>query len=256
MRIMQLPDINIVDFSNPSDIGGFVSLLYQTAGSIGMTSPGFKHTRESNEIRSLANKAVRKLDDYMPRMSAADALITINPYDFAHRLAYSTPADRKIRNGYVLKAFDAMIHGDKTVDEYAMFREIRLSVSNRDKSYYDKPLYWNSISLERWHKEATRGYKRSGLSDYDIINRVSILLESDLMAFEGSHQASFKIRLFEQHRHYLDSHTATDWQMLNTMSHLVNSSATYLSPADYHHYLSLLNTTNHPNYDRGHQNTD
>lgn len=237
----QLPDINTVDFSDPIDIGGFVSLLCQTAAIIGITLPDFKPTRESNEIRSLANKTVKILDSRMPLMSIADAFMTVNTYDFAYRLAYSTSADRKFLNIYVLKAFDAMVHGNKEVNEYAMFREIRRAVSRRDKSYFDKPLYWSCISLERWYREAIHGYEQSGLSDYDILNRVTILLESDLYAFEGLDQIKFKKRIFEQHRHYLDDHDAASWNLLNAINQFVMASCEFFSVDEFYNYKAMLN---------------
>jgi len=48
------------------------------------------------------------------------------------------------------------------------------------------------------------------LSDYDIISRVTMLLESDLFANEGRNQDQFKKSLEEQHCYYLDGYTAPD----------------------------------------------
>ena len=91
-----------------------------------------------------------------------------------------------------------MIHGDKDVDEYIMFRTIRKAVSQRDKAFFDKPLSWSCMALERWYKEAVKGYDNTMLSDYDIQSRINILLESDLYAYAGSNQDEFKQRLAKQ----------------------------------------------------------
>lgn len=209
MRLHSL-DIESVDFTDPVEIRGFVSHLCHLADDAGVSAPDFMPTRESSEIRSLAGKVVNKLDKQLPQMTVAEAFNTLSAYDFAHRLAYRTPADRKFINKIALRAFDAMIHGDKTVDEYEMYRHIRRCVALRDKDYLDKPLKWTCISLEYWYKEASRAYEHSALTDYDIINRVNILLESDLYAYEGHNQHQFKHHLVEQHRHYLDKYVATD----------------------------------------------
>ena len=208
MRLHSL-DIESVDFTDPVEIRGFVSHLCHLADDAGVSAPDFIPTRESSEIRSLAGKVVKKLDNQLPQMTAAEAFSTLSAYDFAHRLAYRTPADRKFINKIALRAFDAMIHGDKTVDEYEMYRHIRRCVAQHDKDYFDKPLKWTCISLEYWYKEASRAYEHSALTDYDIINRVNILLESDLYAYEGHNQHQFKHHLCEQHRSYLDGCNVT-----------------------------------------------
>ena len=131
-------------------------------------------------------------------------------YEFMHRIAFQCPAKPEELNKVKLAAFDAMIHGDKSVDEYVMFRAIRNAVRQRDKAFFDKPLTWSCISEERWHKEAVSGFDRTRLSDYDIISRVTILLESDLYAYEGRNQDQFKKSLAEQYSYYLDGFTAYD----------------------------------------------
>lgn len=201
-----MPDISLVDFTAPYDICGFVSQLCQVGENLGMSKPNYKPTRETNRIRHLADKVVRKLDDVMPGMSVADAFMVTSAYDLAHRFAYATPADHKLLNRYILGAFDSMIHGDKSVDEYAMHQAISQAIRRRDPAYFDKPLIWLTITDERWYNEAKRGFDTTTLSDYDIISRVSILLRTDLTAYEGRNQAQFKQTLASRHRHNLDSH--------------------------------------------------
>lgn len=226
-------DIESVDFTNPVEIRGLVSHLCRLADEAGMSTPDFKPTRESSEIRSLAGKIVKKLDNQLPQMPVAEAFNTLSAYDFAHRLAYRTPADRKFINGFALRAFDAMIHGDKTVDEYEMYRHIRRCVALRDKDYLDKPLKWTCLSLEYWHKEASRAYEHSSLTDYDIINRVTILLESDLYAYEGHNQHQFKHHLCEQHRRYLAGYNATDIRTEYAIYNLKHLTFRYLEMKNY-----------------------
>ena len=141
-------DISLVDFTDPYDIGGFISLLCQTGANLGMTVPDFKPTRETIEIRQLANKVARKLDEAMPGMPAVDALMTVQSYDLAYRTAYQAVPEQSWLNKYVLKAFDSMIHGDKSIDEYAMYQAIA------HRKYFAKPLIWLTTTEERWYKEA------------------------------------------------------------------------------------------------------
>lgn len=114
-----------------------------------------------------------------------------------HRITYWTSPNAEEVNSIKLAAFDAMIHGDKDVDEYIMFRAIRKAVSQRDKAFFDKPLSWSCMALERWYKEALAGFDKTTLSDYDIQSRINILLEPDLYAYAGRAQDQFKKRLIE-----------------------------------------------------------
>lgn len=98
-----------------------------------------------------------------------------------------------------------------------MFRVIRNAVRQRNKAFFDKPLTWSCISEERWHKEAILGFDNTRLSDYDIISRVTILLESDLYAYEVRNQNQFKKSLAERCRHYLNDYTSLDRRMVATV---------------------------------------
>lgn len=198
-----LPDLESVDFGNPFETSNWVGVLLGIATELGMTMPGFKPTKESNALRRIANNAVRKFDEILPRLSAAKAFMTIAAYDFAHRLAYHSPADQNIVDRYTLKAFTALINGDEEVNQYAVFRQIQRSIMHHDSALTGQPRMWLGLVLERWYREALTGFDRSRLSDYDIINRVSILLTSDLSAFEGSAQDQFKRRLLSRYCHYL-----------------------------------------------------
>jgi len=71
-------------------------------------------------------------------MQPTDALKLIDTYEFMFRIAFQYPAKSEELNKVKLAAFDAMMHGDKAVDEYLMFRVIRNAVSQRDKAIFYK----------------------------------------------------------------------------------------------------------------------
>lgn len=127
-----------------------------------------------------------------------------------HRLAYNQPADKETINKIILKAFDVLIHGDKNIDQYVLFKAIEGRARQREQAFLDKPLTWIFQSLDEWHKQAVKGFDRTSLSDYDILSRVNIPLDADLFAFEGRNQKAFKQRLAEQYRYDLDKYDATD----------------------------------------------
>lgn len=165
-------------------------------------------SRQSINARQIIRAAGYWVDSVRDRNDAyspGDALKLTDLYDLLHRLAFRQPADRQFLNRIILRAFDAMKHGDAGVDEYMLFRAIRNAVRLREKDFFGIHLKWTCISLDRWHKEAAEGFDSTELSDYDILSRVNILLDSDLYAYEGSDQHQFKQRLAEQHRRYLDA---------------------------------------------------
>ncbi len=201
-------------------------------------------SREAIQLSGWAKRWVNMVKARLSSYTPGEALMLADAYDIVHRIAFRQPADRTLLNGVVLRAFDAMIHGDKGVDEYAMFHAIRSGVSRRDKAFFDKPLTWSCISEERWYEEASRGYDRRRLSDYDILSRVTILLTTDLFVFEGRNQQSFKKRLFERHRHYLDSHDTTDPRILSAVTSFLYASTQFLTPEEFETYRTKL--TNSP----------
>ncbi len=118
-------------------------------------------------------------------------------YDLMHRIAYNQPANKETINKIILKAFDAMIHGDKQVDQYVLFEAIERRAHQREQAFLDKPLTWIFQCLDEWHKHAVKGFDRTALYDYDILSRVNILLDADLFTFDGRNQKTFKQRLVE-----------------------------------------------------------
>lgn len=211
-------DLSTVDFNNVDEINGFAYALINAGNSIGLyLSATPLQSREAIQIYQTAKGWTNTVRRQLSTMRPGDALRLIDSYEFMHRIAFQCPAKPEELNKVKLAAFDAMIHGDKSVDEYIMFRAIRNAVRQRDKAFFDKPLTWSCISEERWHKEALLGFDRTRLSDYDIINRVTILLESDLYAYEGRNQDQFKKSLAEQYLHYLDGYTSPDRRTENAL---------------------------------------
>ncbi len=199
-----LSDIATADFDIIDEVIGAASQTIEKANELGLFMS--KSSRQSREAVQLIRETAvwlinvkNRIDSY----SAADALRLADVFDIMHRIASQRPADTTFINRIVLRAFEARIHGDKTVDEYILYRAIKAAVNRRDKAFLSRPLDWLCISEERWYNEATLGYEHTVLSAYDIINRSSILLESDLFAYEGRNQMEFKRQLAENTRRYL-----------------------------------------------------
>lgn len=230
---LTLPDITRVDFSNPDDIGTLVTGLFQTGCDNGMAQAISCPTPESDAIRRLAHRVTQHIGRQLPLMSPADALLVISAYDLAHRLAYGTPASTTLTDRYLLQAFEAMIHGDKEVDQYVVYRLIdqRLTHATMDDPFLDRPLRWLSIALDRWHRQFSDGTCHDALPLYDTVQRVTILLTSDLRAYETTRETAYKQRLAQNHRH-LPAHPTAEPRTRQALTQLQQALSRYLpSPA-------------------------
>lgn len=182
-----------------------------------------RQSREAREVLRLASSWLKAVEARIKSYSPGEALLLVDHYDLMNRLAFKVPADKEFINGIILRAFDAQIRGDKQVDEYVLYKAIERRIWQREKAFLDKPLKWLGLSIDEWHKQAQKGFSHTELSDYDIISRVNILLNSDLAAFEGSKQQTFKQQLFNQHCCYLDHNEPAGLLMtcaLNDFRHL------------------------------------
>lgn len=206
VELMTEYDINSVDSLVDS-----ASRILDRANELDLFLPGTSRQSRNamqliREAATWANNVKRHFDSFSP----GEALSLIYFFDLTHRIAYQQPADRVLVNDIILRAFEARIHGDTTIDEYFLYRAIHDRIINKDKAFLDRPLTWLCLTLDRWHKEARAGYGKTSLPAYDIINRASILMEADLYAYEGRNQRTFKQHLAATTRHYLDTYTPTD----------------------------------------------
>ena len=156
-------------------------------------------------------KAVRKQIDTMP---VGDALKLLGTYDSVHRVAYGTPADPTFLNRYTMAAFESRIRGNKEVDPYVLYRQINAGIARRDPLYLGRPLQWSTTILDRWYKELSGNYStfscghnssgkesdKAADSLYDRLQKASILMETDLWAYEGANQKAFKQQLYDKCR--------------------------------------------------------
>lgn len=206
--IQQLTSIP-TDFDNPEEVTDCASRLCRLASDAGLFLSDCATTAEVVAVRQAAAEWLREVDLRIERMTPADAFRAICSYDIIHRIARQTPAPADIISRQVLRAFDALIHGDTAIDRYHLFRQITVGLTRRDPAYLGKLLQWHSLCLDRWHKEfrrmltAFRPAPRltttvsSSPTTYDLIQRATLLLESDLWAFEPTAAPHFKRQVFD-----------------------------------------------------------
>lgn len=200
-------DISLVDFDNPDDVVSFGSLLCGVVSKSETFDDEFLPSADT--LRKIARRWLREVDTVIDSMTASAAFKVTSCYDLIHRIAYHTPAFTDFLNKYTLKAFESMIRGDEAVNRYDMFRRIAAGIDRGDKAYFGRPLQWQSLCLERWYKQFSTDTGLEGLSDYDIAQRVNILLETDLWAFDPRNQSAFKHHLLNTYHPLLNA-TAPD----------------------------------------------
>ncbi|MDE5796023.1 MAG: hypothetical protein K2H75_02830, partial [Muribaculaceae bacterium] len=215
-------------------------------------------------VRKAAKDWVQAIRQRIDNIPVAAALTIINIFDPVHRIAYGTPADSAFINRHTLGAFNSLTcpdqptPGDKpasateTVNPYTLFWQIKLGLNRKDRAYFFRPLQWYTSSLDRWYNDFSTPSASPSLTPYDTIQRISILLQTDLRPYNLPDQDTFKQRLFNTHRPLLDNLSTYDLPTLKALYNLLPSSQLYLSEDDFDDYLcTLLGTIiAHPDINR------
>lgn len=232
-----------VDFEKPDEANKFADTICQAASESGMFTAICRPERECKDIRRSAKQWLKEVDERLGTLSPAEALKAIACYDIIHRIGYGTPAYPETISKTVLRAFEAFIHGDKSIDEYELFRYISAGLGRREKVYFGRMLEWHSMCLDRWHRQFRYGTCLDKISEYDRLQRVSILLESNLSAFEAHNEAAFKQRLLNAHKHYLDTAAEEASPLAIALANFQSASRKYL--AHYTKFTSYLKQNNY-----------
>lgn len=219
-------NVSDVNFDKLDEVNEYARTICETAGSSGMFTSAYPADKTFNDIRRSAKIWLQEIDSRLKELSPAEALEAITYYDIIHRIGYCSPAYPETINRHVLRAFDAYIHGDTSVDQYELFRAISLGLKRRDKAYFDRPLEWHSDSLDCWYRQFKHGACLEKLTEYDTTQRVTLLLESDLWAFTPD-QAAFKHRLATAHRP-LSLRSTSDTKILKVQEQFRTVSRKYL----------------------------
>ena len=149
-------------------------------------------SREAQRLMAEARSALDATGVELRTAPAGEALRLVDTYDLLHRLVRRTAAPAQLLDQTVLRAFAALQSGDKTVDQYDLYRAIRSRVERRNPQFLGAPLTWLAAKLQTWHKSAKTAQP---LPAYDKEQQRQLLSESDLTPFEGKNQAAFKSRL-------------------------------------------------------------
>lgn len=131
----------------------------------------------------------------MPTFTTGEALTLSEYYDLVHRVGFGKAAESNSLDRYRMSAFEAYISGDRSVDQYTLYHAVAHEVSRRNQLFLGRPLQWMTFYIDEWYEQFHKSIKHITLSDYDVLQRITILLESDLFAFCGSRQEAFKRQL-------------------------------------------------------------
>lgn len=232
-------DIAEVDFSDAKDVEGFAMLLHSTADGVGLFTDE-AHPDEAYELRRVAKAWIYGVEDNIDSFSAGDALNVVGFYDLIYGLAFKSAAGESFLNKYRIRAFEALIDGDRSVNEYHLQRTISREICRRNKVFFDRPLRWESRCIDRWHKQFRFGMSFERMSDYDNIQRVKSLLDRNLQAYEVGNEARFKRSLFDNSRHYFTETAGKSLSTLLAIDSLLGSSLHFLPLSEYREYDTAI----------------
>lgn len=223
----EILNIDEVDFTDIADIAGSAELILARSSNPGQFKTACKFQAKQWLLRA---------DTVLDSLSCGDAMTLTAYYEPLHQLAFSQAASTAKLDKYRLDAFESYIRGDKTVDQYALRHTIAREIDRRNPKYFGRPLQWESVCLDRWHKQFRYGASLDELSDYDTLNRVSTLLTTDLWSFETRNESRYKQNLFENYKFYLDNLEGLDYSLLIANYSLLISGTPFLTQEEYTAY--------------------
>ncbi|MDE5713747.1 MAG: hypothetical protein K2I16_09045 [Muribaculaceae bacterium] len=242
------PSVSEVDFSDEADITGYAYLLTAMAARNSREENPGKAALMRRQVKSAATAWLGNVEEVIGALSAGDALSVAESYDLVCRLVDGVRRDSSFVSDNRLKAFEARIHGDSTVNQYALQKAVTSEIDRHNPKFFGSPLQWKSVSLDRWHRQFRHGASLTSQSDYDTLQRVSCLLSNDLWAFETRNESRFKQNLFENYKFYLENLEGLDYSLLIANQSLLISSTPYLTQEEYRAYDTQIRTAlyNHP----------
>ena len=255
---ISIPAIERIDFSSSEEAIRYAMLLCIASREAAALIPS-GNLSSITRIRRSSRQWIEKAEQSLPGYTPGEALETIVAYDFIHRLAYNAAPIPDLIDRHVLRAFEAMLQGDDTINKFTLFRRITFGLRRKSPLYTGRPLKWQSHQLARWHKEIKNNLNHqrdintpNNQTNKEDIEKISILLESDLFPFEGTNEAVFKQTLFSTHRHLLDqakeildqakekSQGNSRLSLLRSLEHLLFRSIPYLPEPEYLQYKTEI----------------
>ena len=255
---ISIPAIERIDFSSSEEAIRYAMLLCIASREAATLIPS-GNLSSITRIRRSSRQWIEKAEQSLPGYTPGEALETIVAYDFIHRLAYNAAPIPDQIDRHVLRAFEAMLQGDSTINKFTLFRRITFGLRRKSPLYTGRPLKWQSHQLARWHKEIKNNLNNqrdintpNNQSNKEDIEKISILLESDLFPFEGTNETVFKQTLFSTHRHLLDqakeildqakekSQGNSRLSLLRSLEHLLFRSIPYLPESEYLQYKTEI----------------
>ena len=255
---ISIPAIERIDFSYSEEAIRYAMLLCIASREAAALIPS-GNLSSITRIRRSSRQWIEKAEQSLPGYTPGEALETIVAYDFIHRLAYNAAPIPDLIDRHVLRAFEAMLQGDSTINKFTLFRRITFGIRRKSPLYTGRPLKWQSHQLARWHKEIKNSLKNqrdinnpNNQSNKEDIEKISILLESDLFPFEGTNDVAFKQTIFSTHRHLLDqtkeildqakekSQGNSRLSLLRSLEHLLFRSIPYLPEPEYLQYKTEI----------------
>lgn len=235
-----IPDIHTLDTTRPDATLTFATDLITAASAHGLflahTPSSPATTRLRHTAATLIHTILHLLDTLPPgqALTIAAARTTI---DIIHRIAHRTPLPPRLLTPAILRAYNAHIHRDTTVDPYTLCQAITTAANTHPTpDITGAPLRWASQAITHWHTLILN--PPPDTTPNDTIKRLTILLNSDLSAFH-THQEEFKQKLISRHAHLLSHTPATtaeaeatgiDTTELPALNALLNASHPYLHP--------------------------
>ncbi len=216
----ELPEVSSVNRHDADEVMAYSHLLLSLLQRSDRHSCGVEPFVATRDLLPVAKEWLRTIREILPGIPSCRLIRLADIYGMLHLIVYNETASETVGR-YYKEAFMTRVRGDHTVSETELFRAIAGRLQSGDRSFLGKYLDWYSRTLDRFFREFDKILQISGGSTFsgtaESLRKANILLSTDLFAFAGRGQQSFKSRLATLCRDALLDYKAMETDSPDTM---------------------------------------
>lgn len=192
---IQLPPISTINFTDGNEVATYGHLALSLLQSSDLSVGGSKTVQSSYELLKTAREWIVCFEKYAEEIPAGQLIPAVGYFDILHRFVYRHAADGEFIGRCCMRAFCERVKGNVDVSETDLFRAISERIRLNDRSFFERPLLWCGITIEKWIDECRADGLFHNTPLHIALLQADNVLASDLFAFTGNSQQTFKQKI-------------------------------------------------------------
>ncbi len=202
------------DYDNAIEAAALATLLFAVANAQGLFMGASRQRRDLAATLRAAREWEANVGVRLRHIPAGDALYLLSAYDIIFRMLHGSPAPAALTDGVKLRAFRALIGGDRSVDRYLLLRSVRTEIKRRNREFLGTPLRWYADNLMRFRKTLAGQTRTTGKERAEAIQMTELLLGDVMTAGRAEPWLADLARTFFQKIDALDYGSLTALNLL------------------------------------------